>query len=109
LIGSQAYTETASVAVGPGAAWYAASSQPTLSKLDPQSASITQTFPVGKGPSGIALGERAVWVANSGDGTVSRLDPRGGAPPRTIRLGQTPGGVVVAYGNVWTSPGQRRS
>jgi class 3 adenylate cyclase/streptogramin lyase len=107
-VGSPLSADTASVAVGQGAVWYTASSQATLSKLDPQSASITQTFPIGKGPSGIAIGERAVWVANSGDGTVSRLDSGGGAP-RTIRLGQTPGGVVAAYGNVWTSPGQRRS
>jgi len=107
-VGSPASAETASVAVGQGAVWYTASSQAKLSKLYPQTPSITQTFAVGKGPSGIAVGARAVWVANSRDGTVSRLDPGGGAP-RTIRLGQTPGGVVAAYGKVWTSPGQRRS
>jgi DNA-binding beta-propeller fold protein YncE len=108
LVGSQANAETASVALGQHAVWFAASSGRTLSKLDPQSVSITQTFPVGKGPSSIAVEEGAVWVTNSRDGTVSRVDPRGGAP-RTITLGQTPGGVVAAYGDVWTSPGEPRS
>jgi streptogramin lyase len=107
-IGSQAFGETASVALGPTAVWYAASSGQMLSKLDPQSVATTQTFSVGKGPSGIAVGEGAVWVANSRDGTVSRVDPQGGASG-TVTLGPTPGGVVAAYGSVWTSPGEPRS
>jgi DNA-binding beta-propeller fold protein YncE len=107
-LGSQAFGETASVALGANAAWYAASSGHTLLKLDPQSVSTTQTFSVGLGPSGIAVGEGAVWVANSRDGTVSRVDPQRDRPV-TIRLGQTPGGIIAAYGAVWTSPGEPRS
>jgi streptogramin lyase len=107
-IGSQSFAETASVALGSNAVWYAASSGPTLSKLDAESVSTTQTFPVGKGPSGVAVGEGAVWVANSGDDTVTRVDPASGSR-RTIMLGQPPGGVVAAYGSVWTSPGTPRS
>jgi class 3 adenylate cyclase/streptogramin lyase len=106
-VGSQAFGETASVALSRNAVWFAASSGHTLSELDPQSVAATHTFSVGRGPSGIAVGEGAVWVANSRDGTVSRVDPQGGEP-RTIRLGQTPGGVAAAYGLVWTSPGEPR-
>jgi streptogramin lyase len=106
-VGSQVYGETASVGLSQGAVWFAGSSGRTLSKLDPLSLATTQTFSVGKGPSGVAVGEGAVWVANSGDGTVSRVDPADGKM-RTIRLGQTPGGVVAAYGAVWTSPGEQR-
>ncbi len=107
-IGSEPSSETASIALGANAAWYAASSGTALSKLDPQSGSQTETFPVGEGPSGIAVGEGAVWVANSGDGTLSRVSPDGGSP-RLVKLGETPGGVVAAFGSVWTSPGQPRS
>jgi class 3 adenylate cyclase/streptogramin lyase len=107
-IGSQSVSETASVALGSNAAWYTASSGHTLSKLDQQSGSPTQTFPVGNGPSGVAVGEGAVWVANSADGTLSRIDPRGGKT-QIVSTGQTPGGVVAAYGSVWTSPGEPRS
>ncbi len=106
-VGTQTFGETASVAFGANAAWYAVSSSDTLSKLDPQSVSTTRTYPVGSGPSGIAVGEGAVWVANSRDGTVSRVDQHGGQP-RAISTGQTPGGVVAAYGAVWTSPGEPR-
>jgi class 3 adenylate cyclase/streptogramin lyase len=108
IIGSQSFSETASVAIGSNAVWFASSSNPTLSKLEPQSVSTTQTFTVGRGPSDVAVGEGAVWVANSGDGTLTRVDPMGGSP-RPIRLGQTPGGVVAAYGAVWASPGTPRS
>ena len=105
---SQAPGETASVALGGNAAWFATSSSQTLSKLDPQSLAIKQTFTVGHGPSDVAVGEGAAWVANSRDGTISRVDLRG-SRPITISLGQAPGGVVVAYGAIWTSPGDPRS
>jgi DNA-binding beta-propeller fold protein YncE len=105
--GSQASGETSSVALGANAVWFAASSGQTLSEIDPQSLATTQTFSVGKGPSGIAVGERAVWVANSGDGTVSRIEPQRGEP-NVVGIGQTPGGIVAAYGAVWTSAGEPR-
>jgi class 3 adenylate cyclase/streptogramin lyase len=107
-IGSQAFGETASVALGERAVWYAVSSSQTLTQLDPQSVSTTQTYPVGRGPSGVAVGEGSVWVANSRDGTVSRVDPQA-RKSLTIRLGQTPGSVVARYGAVWTIPGEPRS
>ena len=107
-IGSQSFSETASVALGSNAVWFASSSNPTLSELDAQSVSTTHTWPVGHGPSGVAVGEGAVWVANSGDGTLTRVDPVSDQR-RTIKIGQAPGGVVAAYGAVWTSPGTPRS
>ncbi len=106
--GSQARGETASVALGADAVWFTSSSGQTLAKIDPQSVSTAETFPVGRGPSGVTVGGGAVWVANSLDGTVSRIDPQSGKR-LVIRLGQTPGGVVAAYGAVWTSPGEPRS
>jgi class 3 adenylate cyclase/streptogramin lyase len=107
-VGSQAVAETAAAAVSGDALWFSASSGNTLSKLDPQSLSVTQTITVGKGPSSVAVGDGAVWVANSRDGTVSRVDLRSGSP-KTVKLGSPPGGIVVAYGAVWTSPGEARS
>ena len=107
-VGSAAVAETASVVPTSNAVWFAASSGQTLSKLDPQSVDVRETFTVGRGPTGVALGDGAVWVANSGDGTVTRVDPHGGKP-KTIKLGSPPGGIVAAYGAVWTSPGEPRS
>jgi streptogramin lyase len=107
-VGPASVAEAGAVALGSGAVWYAASSGQTLSKLDPQSLAVAQTFTVGKGPSGVALGDGAVWVANSRDGTVTRVDLRNGKS-KTIKLGSPPGGIVAAYGAVWTSPGEPRS
>ncbi len=106
--GSQAPGETASVALGADAVWFTSSSGQTLRKIDPQSVSTAETFPIGRGSSGVTVGDGAVWVATSLDGTVSRIDPQSGKR-LVIRLGQTPGGVVAAYGAVWTSPGEPRS
>jgi class 3 adenylate cyclase/streptogramin lyase len=107
LIGSPSPSETVSIARNSNAIWFAASSSQTLSRLDPQSVSTTQTFSVGRGPSGIAVGEGAVWVANGRDGTVSRVNPESRSP-KVITIGQTPGGLVAAYGAVWASPGEPR-
>jgi class 3 adenylate cyclase/streptogramin lyase len=106
--GAPTFGEAASVALGANAVWFATSSGRSLSKLDPQSVSTSETFAVGRGPTGVAVGEGAVWVANSRDGTVSRVDPSSRAT-RTINLGRAPGGVVAGYGAVWTSPGVPRS
>jgi class 3 adenylate cyclase/streptogramin lyase len=107
-IPSSQFAETASIALGSGAVWYARSSEKTLWRIDPETATTAETFPVGRGPGGIAVGEGAVWVACSGDGTVSRVDPPSGKPT-TIELGSAPGGIVAAYGAVWTSPGEPRA
>jgi class 3 adenylate cyclase/streptogramin lyase len=106
-IGSVELSETGSVALGLGAVWFATSSGKTLRKINRESVTTTETFTVGRGPSGVAVGEGAVWVANSRDGTVTRVDPPSGNTT-TIELGSAPGGIVAAYGNVWTSPGEPR-
>jgi class 3 adenylate cyclase/DNA-binding beta-propeller fold protein YncE len=104
-VGSEAFSESASVALGADAVWFAASSRPTLSKVDPETIATSETFTVGRGPSGVAIGEGAVWVANSGDGTVSRVDLEDGKR-ETVEVGAVPGGIVTAFGDVWTSPGE---
>ena len=103
------FTETASIALGASAVWFAAGSGETLFELDPETLATKETFTVGHGPSGISIGEGAVWVANSRDGTISRVDPSSGKPTGSIPVGPAPGGVVAAYGAVWTSPGEPRS
>ena len=106
-VGSEAFSESASVALGADAVWFAASSGPTLFKIDPETIGTSETFAVGRGPSGVAIGEGAVWVANSRDGTVSRVDLEDGEQ-ETVELGAVPGGIVADFGDVWTSPGEPR-
>jgi DNA-binding beta-propeller fold protein YncE len=106
-VGSDAFGESASVALGVDAAWFAASSRTTLSKIDSETLGTSETFTVGRGASGVAIGGGAVWVANSRDGTVSRVDPMDGEAV-TLDVGAVPGGIVAAFGAVWTSPGEPR-
>jgi class 3 adenylate cyclase/streptogramin lyase len=107
-IPSSQFAEIGSIALGSGAVWFARSSEMTLWRIDSETATTAETFPVGRGPSGIAVEEGAVWVACSGDGTVSRVDSPSGKTT-TIELGSAPGGIVVAYGGVWASPGEPRA
>ncbi len=109
LIGTGDFTETASIALGASAVWFAAASGEKLFELDPETLATKETFTVGHGPSGIASAKGAVWVANSRDGTISRVDPSSGKPTGSIPVGPAPGGVVAAFGAVWTSPGEPRS
>ena len=105
----RAFGETASVALGAKAVWFASSSGQTLSKVDPQSLATTQTFPVGEGPSGISSRRGGGVGGEQPRRTPSRASIRSGGNPRMIAVGQTPGGLVAAYGSVWTSPGEPRS
>ena len=107
-VGSEAFSESASVALGVGRCLVCRQLRARPSpRSTPRPSSTSETFTVGRGPSGVAIGEGAVWVANSRDGTVSRVDPEDGEP-ETLELGAVPGGIVTAFGAVWTSPGEPR-
>jgi class 3 adenylate cyclase len=106
-VGSQTVSETTAIALGADAAWATGSALQTLAKVDEETVGTTETFEVGRGPSGVAVGHGAVWVAAGRDGSVTRIDVEGGAPS-TIELGSPPGGIVAAYDAVWTSPGELR-
>ncbi len=91
------------IAVGEGAVWVANTQDDTVSRIDPRSAAVTQTIPVGAGPTGIAAAGGAVWVANSLGGTVSRIDPEANRVEATVEVGEAPQGVTVAHGLVWVT------
>jgi peptide/nickel transport system substrate-binding protein len=95
--------EPSAIAVGRGAVWVANTQDGTVSRLDPDSASVIETIPVGSRPTGVATGGGGVWVANSLSGTVSRIDPETNEVVATADVGQAPQGIAVAHGLVWTS------
>ena len=107
-IPSSQFAEIGSIALSSGAVWYTRSSDETLWRIEPESATTAETFSVGSAPSDIAVDAEAVWVACSGDGTVSRVDSTSGETI-PIGLGSAPGGIVAAYGAIWTSPGEPRA
>ena len=96
------------VAVGGGAVWVANTQDGTVSRIDPRTATVTHTIPVGRRPTGVAAGAGAVWVANSLSGTLDRIDPHTMRVESTVEVGAAPQGVTVAHGLVWVSV-QRRA
>jgi YVTN family beta-propeller protein len=81
------------VALGDGAVWVTSSSNNTVLRIDPATATAKE-IRVGNGPSGIAFGADRVWVANSQDGTISAIDPQTNQVA-TRRLGFRPAAVAV--------------
>jgi YVTN family beta-propeller protein len=90
------------IAVGEGAVWVANSSENTVSRILPETASSVATITVGRQPSGIAVGEGAVWVSDRGDDLVSRIDP-GSSSQISIPVGDGPAGIAVGAGAVWVA------
>ena len=100
------------LAIGGGSIWVAApapyGSYAAVWRLDPITARVTQTTPLGKvvgyPPTlEIAFGEGAVWVASYDAGTVTRLDPVTGTVVATIRIGGHPSGIAVGANRVWVT------
>ena len=88
--------------------WVANTQDGTVSRIDPRTATVTHTIPVGRRPTGVAAGAEAVWVANSLSGTLDRIDPHTMRVESTVEVGAAPQGVTVAHGLVWVSV-QRRA
>jgi YVTN family beta-propeller protein len=91
-------------AAGAGLLWVTNFEDDSVSLIDLETHSVTQTIQVGHGPTGIAVGGDSVWVANSLDGTLSRIDllaRRVVEEPR--RIGNNPSGVLFADGLIWVA------
>ena len=56
--------------------WVANNTSSTLSRINPASASVTETvdLPPGSGPIGLAFDGVNLWVSNNTTDTVSRID-----------------------------------
>ncbi len=65
---------------------------PSVSRIDPASASVEATVPVGAVPLEVAAAFGAVWVSNSEDDTVSRIDPATNEVVATIDVCERAGG-----------------
>ena len=91
------------LAVGEGAVWLTSYVKGQLWRVDPNTASLSKTIPVGRGAQGVAVGEGGIWVANGVDGTVSRVDPDTNEVVATIEVGHLPSWIAVGGGRIWVS------
>ena len=81
------------VAVGEGAVWALTEGEDTISRIDPETGEVVETFESGGTSAELAAGEGAIWAGNVGgrDSTnalvsVSRIDPDSGEITRTAKL-----------------------
>jgi streptogramin lyase len=97
-------SRTTSIAVGAGALWFVADSSTRLWRVDPASATVLDSTPIGTSPSAVAVdGGGAVWVASSAITKLARLDPPTDTVDR-IELGAKPQALVSDLDRLWTSP-----
>ena len=100
-------SRTTSIAVGPGAVWFVGDSSTRLWRIDPASASLLDSTPIGVSPGAVAVavdGGGAVWVTSSASASISRVDPKTDRV-ETIEVGAKPRGLVTAFDRIWISPG----
>ncbi len=93
-----------SIVAGEGAVWVKNHADQTVSRIDPETNTVTATIPIGAGEFGyLAAGEGSVWATNNDANTVSRIDPRTNAVQATIPVGENPQGIAVGSGSVWVA------
>jgi YVTN family beta-propeller protein len=76
-------------AAGEGAVWLSHLEDSTVSRIDPNTNSVSATIHVRGQPSGVAVSPGAVWVADTRGPGVTRIDPATNRVVATIRVGPT--------------------
>jgi DNA-binding beta-propeller fold protein YncE len=72
-------------------------------RINPDTGTVTQTTPVGKGLVGLCATDGAVFGANNADGTVVQIDPQDGRVVGFVPVGHAPTDVAAWDGTVWVS------
>ena len=71
--------------------------------INPDTATVSQTTPVGRGLVGLCATDGVVFAANNADGTVVRIDAQDGHIVGVVPVGHAPTDVASAGGTVWVS------
>ena len=88
------------VAGDDGAVWVANFGGGTVSRIDAESGRVTQTIPVGQGPTGIVVGGEFVWVSTE-ERRIVQIDARSGSVvSRDIGV-RSSGALDLAQGRLW--------
>jgi YVTN family beta-propeller protein len=74
---------------------------PSVSRIDPATASVEATIPVGAVPLEAAAAFDAVWVSNSEDDTITRIDPATNEVAATIGVCGAPEGMAADEDGLW--------
>ena len=100
------------VAAGAGAVWVANVGDRSVSRIAPDSATVTNTFPAGASVDALAAGPSGIWTLDYGRARATRLDAgfghrvataAVGTPSRPLAAGPSP--LVLDGGTLWASTG----
>jgi predicted Ser/Thr protein kinase len=87
---------------GEGFLWTANDIAGSITKVDPQSGTVTE-YPTGQGTQALALIGNALWVANNKDSNVVEVDPASGEIRRTISLESGPASLAWDGTRLWVA------
>ena len=72
-------------------------------RINPDTGTVTQTTPVGRGLVGLCATDKTVYAANNVDGTVVQIDAQDGRVLSLVPVGHAPTDVASWDGTVWVS------
>ena len=74
-----------------------------VTRVDPESTSVSTTIPIGGIPNSIAAGLGSVWITDLDRHVLVRVDPHTNTVVDRIELGARPTSVTLAGGLVWVA------
>ena len=82
--------------LGHGAAWVANRLDGTVSRIDPETNSVTATVLTGNGPDAVAVDPGGIWVSNQFGGNVVRIDPGSNRVAQRVSVGSRVSGLAIS-------------
>jgi YVTN family beta-propeller protein len=86
-----------------GSVWVTSPEGNVVYRIDPVTATVVQTIPVGAGPSAITAAGPDIWVANTLDGTISRISAAADRVVQVVAVGAEPTGITAGGGSIWVA------
>jgi streptogramin lyase len=88
------------IGFGHGGVWAADTFEETLSRIDPESMELDETFPIGEAIDNFVVGDAGVWVLSRGLGALIEVDPETGATT-SVPVGRSPTGLAAGADAIW--------
>lgn len=100
------------MALAYGSLWVANCNGGEVYRIDPKTASVVATIPVGLGPSGelnVVAGAGYVWAPNETGGTIAKIDPATNAVTATISAAPGTSYLTFGFDALWAASGKIQS
>jgi virginiamycin B lyase len=91
------------IGVDESGAWLLTAASGELSRIDPRTNKVADTYTVADGSTVVTTGFGSVWVANTNTNAVQRVDPASGEILATISVGEAPRFMAAGEGALWVT------